>query len=147
MSTASTGKANSNQLVINRDTSKIFVRNNRYQEKNYINNSGYNPITLKLGTVMARLYTTGNLTPFVSSGTNGEKYPIGILAQDYVVDGSDTQEVTIVDMGDVVEDQLVFTKPGDGIDTIITDRRVRDLLASMGIKLVGSIDMTRYDNQ
>lgn len=146
MSSATKRNATANQAAIDRETRKIFVGHNRYQEKNYINNSSYNPQTLAMGTVMARLFTTGNLTPFVSTGTNGEKYPIGVLAQEVTIAGSATEEVTIVDMGDVVEDQLVFTKPGDGVDTIIVDRRVRDLLASMSIKLVGSIEMTKYDN-
>lgn len=143
---SSVGTSTNNQLTVNRNTAKIFVRDNRYQEGNYINNSSYDPLTLVKGTVMARLNTTGGLTPWISTGTNGEKYPIGILAQDVTLDASESKAVTIVDAGDVVQDQLVFTRPADGIETIVDSRRLKDWLQAMNIKLVGGTDMTKYDN-
>lgn len=150
MSTISTGTNTSNQMTINRDVSKIFVGRNRYSENQYVNNATYNPIALVAGTVMGRVTATGRLVALQSTAVDGSQVPVGILAHDLSVDAGGIVAATIATEGDVVQDMIVFVKPGDGLDTAVTvgvSRRLKDLIHQMGLNIVGGTDQTGYDNQ
>lgn len=136
------------QAFINTDTSKIFIWNNRYHTDSYVNNSTYDPITLLAGTVMGRIASTGILIPSKSDASDGSQFPYGILADDMIIAGGDTVKAPICISGDVVENKVVFTKIGDGLDTTVSSRRYRDRIMSdsAGIILVASTEMTDYDN-
>lgn len=137
------------QAITNYDLSKIFIGHNRYQEKESVNNSGYDPITILQGTVMGRLAFDGSLVPWSSTALDGSQYPVGILAKGLEVDASDSANVTICDMGDVVEGKVVcyWVANGQSLDSLVSGRRLRDHLAAQGIKLVPVTEMTAYDNQ
>ncbi len=154
MSSQSVGRNTPNTLIVNQDTSKIFLRNNRYQKGNNINNSSYDQQTMLTGTLMGRVGATGNLVPLLAQATDGSQFPVGILAHDVVIEAGDTDPVTIVDMGDVAEDKIIFFYPfsGNTLDTVPTlngdSRRLRDYLQAQGIKLISNAsEMTAYDNQ
>lgn len=137
------------QLTVQTDTKKIFLRNNRYQRGNDLNNSGYDPLNLPAGTVMARVTATGNLTYFNAAASDGSQAPVGILADDASLDAGETKSVDIVDMGDVAADMLVFVVTGQGLETAVTigvSRRVKDHLAAQGLKLITGTEMTQEDN-
>lgn len=139
-----------NQAIINTDVSKIFLRDNRYQKGNDLNNSGYDPLNLVAGTLMGRVTSTGNLTYFNAAATDGSQAPVGILAEDVSIDSGDTEEVTIVDFGDVAADKVVFVVTGQGLETAVTigvSRRVKDHLQAQGIKLITTREQTHVDNQ
>lgn len=136
-----------NQAINNVDVSKIFLRDNRYQEKNQINNSTYNPLNLVAGTAMARLTSSGNLVPLDTAAATGAQFFVGLLAQDMSLDSGETQLTTIVDFGDVAEDKVVFFYANQGLETVVASRRMRDNIQAQGIKLVPAIEMTAYDNQ
>lgn len=135
------------QTITNYDVTKIFVYNNRYEEGQY-NNSGYDEVTLALGTLMGRVSATQMLVPHDSSASDGSQYPVGVLAQARTVDAGETVYVTICVSGDVVESQITLAA-GDTMNTVISDRSIRDRIAgdTMGIKLVGGTEMTAFDNQ
>lgn len=147
MSEKTTVLHTSNQLIANTDVSKIFVGENRYQEGNYLNNSGYDPITVVEGTIMGRIHSTKRLTPLQTSAADGSQFPVGILKGDVEVESGDERECAICDMGDVVAEKIIFVKPGDGLDTVVSSRAIRDHLAAQGIKLVGRTEITELDNQ
>lgn len=150
MSSQSIGFNTPKQLFINTDLSKIFLRDNRYQVGNDLNNSSYNPLNLIAGTLMARVTSTGNLTYFNAAANDGSQAPVGILAEDVSLDSGETQGVTIVDFGDVAQDKVVFVVTGQGLETAVTigvSRRVKDHLQAQGIKLIPAIEMTQLDNQ
>jgi hypothetical protein len=139
-----------NQAIINTDVSKIFLRDNRYQKGNNLNNSGYDPLNLVAGTLMGRVTATGNLTYFNAAASDGSQAPVGILADDVAIDSGDTEEVTIVDFGDVAADKVVFVVTGQGLETAVTigvSRRVKDHLQAQGIKLIVTREQTHTDNQ
>ncbi len=136
-----------NQARINTDLSKIFLRDNRYQKGNQINNSSYNPMTLVAGTLMGRISATGTLAPMYAPGADGTQFPVGLLAEDLEIDAGETKEITIVDFGDVAEDKVTFFWAGQTLETVVSSRRVRDHLQAQGIKLITAIEMTDYDNQ
>lgn len=149
MSSYSIALNNGQQIIVNYDVSKIFIRNNRFQKGNYVNNSTYDPIILLAGTVLGRVAATDKLVPLQSNASDGSQFPVGILANESIeIDGGDSEEVFMCDMGDVVKEKLIFVRPGDGCDTVVSSRRLKDWIELQGIKIVfGSIEMTRQDNQ
>lgn len=137
---------NGRQAIIDTDVSKVFVGENRYQKDNYTNNSSYDPNTLLAGTVMGRISASNIVVPLQSTAGDGSQLPVGILADDIQLAGGSTQQVTLVDMGDVAAYKLLFAKPGDGLDTVVSGRRLKDHLAAQGLKLVYGEEMTAPDN-
>lgn len=138
-----------NQAITNYNIAKIFIGNNRFESDNYINNSSYDPITLPVGTLMGRIAASNVLVPCKSDASDGSQYPLGVLAEELIVDSGDTIQGTICVAGDVVKDLIVFAKPGDGMDTLVSSRRYKDRIGAdtVGIKLVESTDLTGNDNQ
>ena len=65
MSTQTEALNNGQQAIINTDTSKIFLWDNRYESATY-NNGGYTDVTLQAGTVMGRITSTGRVVPLQS---------------------------------------------------------------------------------
>lgn len=128
------------------DVSKIFLRDNRYQKGFSLNNPTYNPMVLLAGTIMGRISNTGNLAPLYAPGADGTQFPVGVLANDVSIDSGETQEVSIVDFGDVAENKLIFFYSGQTLETVVSSRRVRDWMQAQGIKLITSTEMTEYDN-
>ena len=147
MSTQTVILNNGQQAILNSDTSKIFVFDNR-SEKGDRNNSTYVDENLLAGTVMGRVSATGKLVPLQSDAADGSEIPVGILNKDHVILAGATEEVAIVVSGDVVEDKLIFTKVGDDLDTVVSGRNLRDRIGgdTVGIKLVPSIENTGFDN-
>lgn len=135
-----------NALFINTDTSKIFLWNNRYEEGFY-NNSSYSAVTIPAGTLMGRNAATNYLKPLTSGASDGSQYPVGVLAKDYIVSASSTVQIFICVSGDVAE-ETVKLQGTDTLDTIISDRRIKDRIGSdtVGIILKDSTEMTGHDN-
>lgn len=136
------------QAIINTDLTKIFLGNNRYEDATY-NNSSYSAVDLVAGTLMGRVYATGKVVPLDSENTDGSKYPVGILANDYhLVDEGADVVVSLCIKGDVNESEIIFTD-GDSMDTVVDSRLLRDRIASdtAGIIIVSSTEMTAFDNQ
>lgn len=136
-----------NQAINNVDVAKIFLRDNRYQEVNELNNSTYDPLTLSAGTAMGRVTATGNLAPLNTGASDGSQFFVGILAQDMELDAGETKKATIVDGGDVAEDKVIFFYANQGLETVVGSRRMRDNIQAQGIKLIARIEMTQNDNQ
>jgi hypothetical protein len=136
-----------NQITTNIDQSNIFVFNNRYETADYTN-STYDDVEILAGTLMGRVSATQEIVPLDSSASDGSQYPVGILAQDTTIEGGDTVSLTICVAGDVVEDKVILAD-GDTMATVISGRSIRDRIGAdtVGIKLVGSDQMTAYDNQ
>lgn len=140
------------QAIVNTDTSKIFIGRNRYDKftMNDYENSGYDDVTLVAGTIMGQLTGTGKVKALHSVATDGSQYPLGILAEDVVIEGGDTlsgREVQLCVEGDVAQEQLAFSG-SDTLDTIISARTLRARIGAdtVGIKLVATTEMTKEDN-
>lgn len=148
MSTQNTALNTGNQATSNYDVSKIFVFNNRYNTGTIIN-SKYTPETLPAGTVLGRIAGTGNLTPCVSTATDGSQFPMGILAADIVIAFGASMNVPVCIFGDVVQSKVVFFNTSDNLNTVVNGRTMYDRIGSdsVGIKLVASTENTYLDNQ
>ncbi len=137
---------NGQQAIINQDLAKIFILNNRYIKADYTN-SDYDPETLAAGILMGRVAATQEIVKLVANASDGSQYPVGILAQDATVEEGDTVELMICVAGDVAEEQVIL-QTGNTLDTLISDRSIRDRIGSdtVGINLVLGTEMTQYDN-
>jgi hypothetical protein len=134
------------QAIITTDVSRIFIWENRYAKGNYTN-SGYDDLQINAGTLLGRVAATQELIPHNSSATDGSQYPVGVLAEDTIVEAGETKELYFCNYGDVVEDKVLLAD-GDDLDTLIEDRSIRDRIAAdtVGIRLVPSTEMTEDDN-
>lgn len=138
---------NGQQMIINQDTKKIFVLNNRYRNDGYVNNSSYDPITIPAGTLMGRIHATGRLAPVNCAASDGTQFVVGVLAQDLIIAAGGTSLASVCDQGDVDESMIIFFTPSQGLETVVASRRMRDWIEAQGIKLVSATEMTGVDNQ
>lgn len=137
---------NGQQAIFNYDSSKTFIWNPRFATAAHTN-SGYDPVTIKEGTVMGRVTATAKIVPFKSTASDGSQQPIGILGTDVLVDDGETMDLTYCIGGDVAEEKVVFALAGDGFNTVVAGKIVRDLiLANTQIYLISSKELSAYDN-
>ena len=148
MGTTTTVIDQSNFLGAVTDVSKIFLGGNQTEADTYINNSGYDPITLIAGTVLGRIGSTGILVPTISTASDGSQNVLGILMQDLVIESGDTVSALVCVSGRVAAEKLVFVKPGDSLTTAVSNRQYRDKIQgeTVGVKLVYSAENTYPDN-
>lgn len=148
MSTQTVILNNGQQAILDTDTSKIFLWDNRFETGNRTN-STYVDENLVAGTVMGRVSATQKLVPLQSDAADGSQTPVGILNKDWVILAGVTQAVSICVAGDVAEEKLIFTKAGDDLDTVISGRSLRDRIGgdTVGVKLVSSTENTGVDNR
>lgn len=134
------------QAIINTDLSKIFVGNNRTETANYTNDT-YDDVILTAGTLMGRISATNEITPLTSAAVDGSQFPVGVLNQTRVVEAGETVTVAICVSGDVVESKVIL-QGADVMTTVISGRTIKDRIGAdtVGIKLVGSNELTDYDN-
>jgi len=141
-------ESTSNKLVFNHDTSKLFLRDNRFIEVTYTNPSGVAEAVLEKGLVMGRVAATEKVLPLVDDATNGSQYPLGILNASQTVAASGTVTLTLCVSGDV-DKSLVVLPAGTDFNTVIEAKTVADRLMSdtKGLFLVISDELSDYDNQ
>ena len=147
MSTAAERGATRNQITVDYNYEKIFVRDNRYLEAEYANATGAEK-TLAAGTVMGRIAATGLLLPVVSTAIDGSQYPIGILKEEVTVADGVTVPVTVGISGDVNQNAVVMDDAGDDLDSIVDGRQILDRIGAdtVGVILIISTNQTYYDN-
>lgn len=138
---------NQSQLFVNYAYDDVFLRDNEFHSANYTNSTG-SAVTLNIGTVLGRISATGLLLPLQSTATDGSQFPVGILAQQVTVADAATVTLNYCVQGDVSESNIELTRSGDTLDTVVSDRRIRDRIASdtIGINLVTAVENTRFDN-
>lgn len=135
-----------NQLNINRDDSIIFLWDNRYEPFTHTNITGAEE-TILAGTVMGRIAATGLLLPLVAAAIDGSQIPIGISTEDITLAIGASAVMSICVAGDVAEEKLIFNA-AETVATLSDGRRLDDRIGAdtVGIKLVPSTDLSKYDN-
>jgi hypothetical protein len=123
---------------------KLCIFNNTFANGE-INNSDYEPITLKAGTLLGRVATTNLLTPHSASASDGSQFPVGALAGDYTIEDGDTVQVSMVVSGEVNENAIILNE-NDDFDTVISGKTLRDRIGSdtVGITLVPIQELGNY---
>lgn len=149
MSSITTVEQTRNQLIANYDVTKLILGNNTFASYDY---TASGDTTLAQGLVLGKVSATGVLTALDPTATDGSQFPAGVLYlalnESVTIADGDTEELTLVNGGDIAEDQLSFPS-GVTIDDVITSdgRTVRDLLLSLGLRLKGGTELTALDNQ
>lgn len=153
-SSQETVSTQSNSLFSNTDLSKIFLGMQQTENESYVNNSTYDPIALKAGTIMGRISGTDIVIPWRNDVSDGSQYPIGILMADMDVDSGDTRKAPICNAGRVAAEKVIaYQLSNQSVATTLQltiadlgGRRLKDVLQSIGINLIYSTEMTAYDN-
>jgi hypothetical protein len=136
-----------NMLVVNTDTTKIFLWNNRYENGVVENDEVYDDLVLAAGTVMGRIAATNKLVVIDKAASDGSQFPVGVLNQDWTIEAGDEQTVSICVAGDVNQNALVLPS-GTALTDVISGKTLFDRIGSdtVGIKLVPSTELTGFDN-
>ena len=139
-----------NIIQNNYDLSKIFIRNNRFDQATFINNTGATA-SFPEGTLIARNSTTGNIVPWDNDVTaNGQSLIIGVLRDDVndLADTATVENVYFCYEGDVNQSRIIFNDGAQTLDTVIAalNKRVRDVLHDIGIRPIPTTELTNFDN-
>lgn len=132
-----------NQLTSQYDISKIFLFDNKYRKVNIANATG-SAMVLVAGTIIGCVGITH--APYDADTAN--QLPVGILADDITIANGSNADVDICYGGKVAEEKIVFSDTDDTLDTIVSNRSIRDMLISntLGIELVTANELTADDN-
>lgn len=144
MSTGTNVLATENQSITNYDSSKIFLWGNEFINAT-VEAGQYDDVLP--GTLMGRIAATQVVVPLESDATDGSQFPVGILNGTVVA--GDSKVASICINGDVDEASVLFTKVGDTLNTIVSDRILRDRILgdTKGINLISAVQLSKLDNQ
>ena len=137
-----------NQYIVNYDTTKIFLRDNKWERGEFTNDDAYDSVTLPAGTLLGRIAATGKLVPHVSTASDGSQFPVGILGTNTVVGDGETKELTFCTAGEVIKSKVILGG-SDTFATVISGRTLADRIAAdtVGIVLIETEQLTDFDNQ
>lgn len=146
MPSQSTVLNGSNMAIINTETAKIFIGENRYKTSQYTNGGG-GPVTIPAGKLLGQINATGKVAPLTSGAVDGSQFPVGVNVEERTVAAGVTVDLTYCVGGDVAEDKVVLDG-ADTLNTVVTGRTIRQRIASdtLGINLIVSKELTSYDN-
>lgn len=136
---------NGQQLQSQTDLSKICLFGPVIKTYNHTNSS-YDTETFAAGLVCGVVKTTGEIVPFKSTNTDGSQWPCLVLAYGYTIEEGDTFKLAALTRGDLRSDKLTFALEGDDLDTIVSNRRVHEILEDRFI-LRGISNATTFDNE
>lgn len=144
MSTASTSSNGNNAQITNYDITKIFIRDNKYEQGSYLND-GYDTLSLSAGTLLGRVGASDLLVKHFADAADGSQYPVGILAHDVEIDVNATKTLTYCIAGEVDKDSVILND-ADTLEVLIDSRRLKDWIKDIGIYLVDADELSGYDN-
>lgn len=139
--------ANKNQIFVDKNSEKIFLRNCEYISLLFKNTTG-GPLTLTGGELIGRDSTTLKGAILASAAADGSQFPLGINAtpSEELAD-DDEINIMVCVSGDVNEGSVILDG-ADTLDTLVSLRPIRDRIAAdtQGVHLVFSDELTDYDN-
>lgn len=135
-----------NFVITNYDTSKLFLRDTRFEVMSYTNSTGVE-VTLPAGLILGRIAATEKVLPLVKAATNGSQYPVGILAQNKTVANGVTVNLNVCIKGELDKDLIILPASTD-FDDVIEAKTLADRIKSdtLGILLVQGQELTSFDN-
>lgn len=146
MSTISEVTKTGNQLNTSYDVSKIALGDNEFISGSFTAAASED---IAEGTVFGRISATGYFKKCDKDSTDGSQYPVGIFyngigGSKTVVSGT-TYTITLINKGKVNSGMLVFAS-GESLDSVVSDRQMRDHLAAIGIILESATELGALDN-
>lgn len=142
--------ATRNQSTADYQTKHAFIWDNRFQTGIFKNTTG-GSFTLQPLMLIARSLTVANgLIPvtFTDLSTNNLADIIGIASHegDIVLANNATANITYCNEGSVDANLLVLPA-GVTLNTVVGNKVLRDVIASLGIDLDNTtVEMTKFDN-
>lgn len=146
MSSNSQSFYNGQQMQVNTNLTKLFPFNKEFIPYT-INNSTYGDITLQAGTIMGVVTNTGLASPTISTSNDGSQNAMAILGKDYVVPAQSSITVSLMCLGYVRKDMVIFFNGTDTLSTVIGGKRVFETLLAAGVFLQNTRNATNYENQ
>jgi len=147
MSTITQVTNNSNNQVVNYDTSKFAIGNNEFEQGEYTSTDA---IVITEGTVFGRIGATGKLAILAHGVSDGSKYPVGALyngiAGSVSVGAATTVTLTLVTKGSIDKSKLSFAA-GTTIESLVDAQQLKDLLTGRGFVLETCTQLAAVDNQ
>jgi len=134
-------------LVSNRDTSKMFLFGNSFEDGTVDNGDG-DDLVLAGGTLMGRVAATGMLVPLSTGASDGSQYPVGVLATNYTIAYGEEKAVKICTAGEIDSSFLVIPD-GESLDDVIDGRQLRDRIGAdtVGLILRDVAQLSDFDNE
>lgn len=139
-------------LIVNRDTSKIFLFDNKYIKGTFKNTTGA-ILDLVGGELIGRIAdggaNNGLLVLCDATAVDGSQFPLGIMRNAYDdLANNATVTSTICVSGDVNKNALIL-KAGTTLASRVSLRTIEDrvLTDTAGIYLIESTELTKFDNQ
>ena len=140
------------------DFSKIFIRDNQFDDAETLVNKSGGAKDFKQGLVLGMITLDvsgdkGKLVPSLSTATDGSEFAYGVLKSDVVQLADDGEiKVSVAVAGHVAEDKLIFDNGTDTIDTFVPvnlGKKIKGHLYSntMGIKVIEVEELSKLDNQ
>lgn len=146
MSTVTNVLQTGNQLTSNFDLSKFLLGFNSFaQPAPSVTASGADVVLLQ-GEVMGRIHATGLIIPLAIAAVDGSQIPVGVVIADQTILDGDTDSVNLVNKGRVAESKINFAG-AETLDSVVDERRLRDWLNDIGLKLMAGEELTGTDNQ
>jgi len=135
------------QATTNYSTSKLIIGDNEFEQATYTNNDSYDDLELSEGLVLGRIAADNEVTAMTSGASDGSQFPIGVLFGDVTIPAGESATVTMVTSGRINENSISLSG-SDTLATVVSDKTIRDRIGSdsIGLVLVGSEDLTNYDN-
>lgn len=135
-----------NQLNTSYDVSKVALGDNEFIQGQFTAAASED---IAEGTVFGRVHATGFFKKHDKDATDGSQYPVGVFyngigGSKTVVNGT-TYTITLISKGKVNSSMLVFAT-GESLDSVVSDRQLRDHLAGIGLVLETGSQLAALDN-
>ncbi len=147
MSTITTVTSNGNNQVVNYDTSKIALGDNKFIQAEYTSTDA---IDIAEGTVFGRIHATGKIAILAHDADDGSAYPVGVfyngIGGTKSVGATTTATLTLINKGSIDASKLVFAG-ATTVDSVVGAKRIGDWLADLGLVLESGVELTKVDNQ
>ena len=136
-----------NFITADTNRAKIFIFQNEFNTGTLLNASG-DEKTFMAGLLLGRVHASGSVVPWSAVATDGSQYPIGILATNVTLANNATADIRYCINGDVNGGELILDVNGQTLDSVVSDRRLRDRIEAdtKGIRLIDVVDQTFLDN-
>lgn len=146
MSTITEVAKTGNSMNTSYDVSKVALGNNEFITADYTSTGA---IDIAEGTVFGRIHATGKIAILDKDASDGSAIPVGVffngIGGPKSVGATTTVTLTLINKGRVNAGKLAFAS-GTTINSVVSNRQIRDYLNDMGLVLESSTQLSAVDN-
>lgn len=130
-----------NPEILDNDATPLFIGDVATRQKTILTDA----IVIEKGTLLGVITTGGKLKATESDAVDGSEIPKYVATQEIDATGGDVDR-DVASWGRVNENNLVFRKSGDDIETPVNDIPFFDHLRTYGILPVATQNLDQFDN-